>query len=117
MKKPFYLKLNDNKVSIKYNTELNKKVYKIIDKLNDVTIYYDFYKLNLLGYKGQNKNLVNLMSLSKYIKYIPSIKEVILKLGFKKHFYKFLLVLHNDLLHESILVNFLLFHIKLKVCY
>ena len=87
--KGYYLNLNDDKIKIKYIESLKKKVYEIYDKLHNVIIYYDFYKFYLIGYQEANKKFVNLDNINKYIEYIPSIKDIITTLGFKKFYYKF----------------------------
>ena len=89
IKNNFYLNVNDVKVKAKYSENLGKKVYIILDKMNNVSIYYDYYTYNLIGYKESNKNLVVLTSLGRYLRYIPSIETIIKTMGFKKFFYNF----------------------------
>ena len=86
---PFYLSIDDPKVKIRFSEQLKTKVYVILDKSSNVSIYYNYYTFNLIGYKEANKNIVILTSLGKYLKYMPSIESMIKTFGFKKYFYTF----------------------------
>ena len=68
IKDPFYLNINSNKVKIKFNEKLNSKIYEIIDKKHNVSIYYNFYTFNLTGYKESGKVLVKLIQLRTLVR-------------------------------------------------
>lgn len=88
LNKKIYLNENDSKINVKYNSELGQKIYEINDKQNDVTLFYNYYSLHLLGYKNSTRGFVDMKNMSKYLQYIPSISLILSTLGFKRFHYK-----------------------------
>lgn len=96
-----YIFDNDKKVKIRFNNELNLKVYEIIDRSNDITLFYNYSNFHFLGYKEANRNFVNMKSLSKYLKFIPSIRNLLKTLGFKRYNYN----IQNNAIFQSVIRN------------
>lgn len=87
LKKSYHIKHNDEKLKI-VDDNIRGKIYKIEDKSNNVSLIYNYYTLHYLGYIEKG-NFIDVKKMNIYIDYIPSIKEMIDTLGFKKDFYKF----------------------------
>ena len=86
---PIYINLNNNKINITFNKKLNNKVYEIFNKSKNIILYYNFITLNYIGYKESSSTITNLSHLGLYLKFVPSIKAILLTFGFKKINYKF----------------------------
>ena len=79
----------DNKIiNIYEDKELNTKIYEIFDQSNKIKLIFGYYSLQYLGYK-KGSNFIDMRITNIYFKYIPSIKEMIETIGFKRNYYNF----------------------------
>jgi len=89
LNKEFSIQLDDNKLNIKNDKELDSKIYEIFDASNDIKLIFNYYTLHYLGYKQSSRKFTDMRSFNIYSEYIPSIKEIFTTLGFKKNIYLF----------------------------
>lgn len=82
-----YIFDNDKKIKIRFNNEINLKVYEITDRSNDIILYYNYNTFHFLGYKETNKNFINMKSMNKYLIFIPSLRMILKTIGFKRYIY------------------------------
>ena len=87
--KNFNIEIKNNKITVKFDKELNIDVYEIYDASNDIKLIFNKYSLHYLGYKIKSNKFTNLKNLNIYAKYIPSLKEIFETIGFKKNYFNF----------------------------
>jgi hypothetical protein len=89
LQKIFYIEIKNEKISIKFDKELNLDIYEIFDASNDIKLIFNKYTLHYLGYRQKSNKFTDLKNLNIYAQYIPSIKELIETLGCKMNYYNF----------------------------
>ena len=83
-----FLNVDNKIINIYEDKELNTKIYEIFDQSNKIKLIFGYYSLQYLGYK-KGSNFIDMRITNIYFKYIPSIKEMIETIGFKRNYYNF----------------------------